>query len=375
MPFLSMIIPLAMNNSTVLWALLALSGIQAGREGSPEIKLETLRAKQATLNGCNRLLETLQRQQTQSPAQTPARNSQLPPDYGEDILMLLASALLLILYEQVTDATYSSLHSHLRFVHWLCSILNRYSCAVSGPIAPYYCFLRSIFLYDDLIASTSARRPPLAGEVEYGPMMSGSVTLEASSKYYLPTILTRISKGDEAVEVEDIDRWDGRMDWLPSFFAMTGDSDARIERDDETYRISEVYRASSKVFYYQIRRRRLETGADDEAKTQAAISALTTSTIAMVRDLPDESQYQGALLWPIGIVAREVGHEDFTMQRCILVILERLERRYGMSHFSRYRKSLVARWSRTYSYSNDRGGRKAAEGCVVDDMEGIILLG
>ena len=120
-PFLSTLVPLALRNSTVLCAVLAIGGIQTGLEGRPDVKAEILTLKGRTLRGCRNLLQSSDSSVclvsdvygNYLPPKTEANRagsdllgkaSDLLAKQGdeEDDLMLFASAMLLMVHDKLS---------------------------------------------------------------------------------------------------------------------------------------------------------------------------------------------------------------------------------------------------------------------------------
>lgn len=77
---------------------------------------------------------------------------------------------------------------------------------------------------------------------------------------------------------------------------------------------------------------------------ESQISILASWAARLVQQLPEGSVFENALLWPIGIVARELTYESAVEREYILCRLRSLERRFQMKHFRRVQEILLKHW-------------------------------
>lgn len=84
-------------------------------------------------------------------------------------------------------------------------------------------FLLILFLYNDIIRSTSLRTPTLStfflGRITADPPISLQEDSQTDdvSRFEYPSPIARIIAGDTTVTDADIASWGGRLDWFPSF--------------------------------------------------------------------------------------------------------------------------------------------------------------
>lgn len=388
-PFLSTLVPLALRNSTVLCAVLAIGGIQTGLEGRPDVKAEILTLKGRALRGCRNLLQSSDSSiylvsdvyGNHAPPRTEANRagSDLLSKTGdllakqgdeEDDLMLFASAMLLMVHDKLSGEPCSNLRPHLKFAHHF-----ERRTILHSLVSVHYKFLRNIFLYNDLLASIASGSPTLR---DYGQNTIDSVPRNPShsdgpvngvessmfklarNRYYLPILLSRIANGTNGVTSADIEQWDGNMTWLPSFSSThiaevlstieQQPPSTPIANESENKTISEIYRNAARVFYFRRERKRF-TKVDEEA-TSTPLSDLggydfqiqhfNSILLANLRSLPLGSAYESSLLFPIGIAAMEI--HDLRERAYVLSRLQLLEDRFQLDHFRKFREKLSAFW-------------------------------
>ena len=387
-PFLSTLVPLALRNKTVLCAVLAIGGIQAGLEGRPDVRAEILALKGRVLRGCRKLLQYFHpslyaeypaaRQQKESEGSTVREqlgNEHVRAGGEEDDLMLFAGVMLLMVHDKLSGEPCSNLRPHLKFAQHF-EPRNPKNDARKVEFIPlvsaHYKFLRNIFLYNDLLASIASGSSTIQdyGQDTAGPVSSvlgGSLDGDrpsmfklASNRYYLPILLSRIANGGHEVTLADIERWDGNMTWLPSFSSV-GVSEAistserqppstPIADGSEDRLISEIYRNAARVFYYQ--RLRKHTKRVDENTTPTPflsignygfqIQHFNSILLANLQSLPLGSAYESSLLFPIGITAMEI--HNTAEKTYVLSRLQLLEDRFQLNHFRKFREKLCAFW-------------------------------
>lgn len=148
-PFLSVFVPLATKSSLVLHSLLALSGIQGLDQSNVEIKAKTLRMRQRALVGCRQLL-----------TQCASVSSHRPLDNmsEDDLLFLLASCMLLLLYEKLMGEGEANWQPHFQFIREVVACYqSRFMKTSSSRITGTFCFLHSLFAYHDLLRAMQLR--------------------------------------------------------------------------------------------------------------------------------------------------------------------------------------------------------------------------
>ncbi len=231
-------------------------------------------------------------------------------------------------------------------------------------------FLSNLFLYNDLVRSTSLRTSTLSSfylrETRVKPASAEDDdprrtprhrSQESAGRFCFPNIIARIGSGDFSVTDADIAAWDGRLDWLPSFALQSQGEDQYYDRlptadaarvygvnfqDLETFTlasqwsegklVSELYRVAATVYRKQCR-------VDQDAKN---MGNLPHWAIGLIRLLPTDSRYETALLWPAAIAAQElVSVQD---REDVLARLLSLEQRFKMKNFRVVREHLLGTW-------------------------------
>jgi hypothetical protein len=107
--------------------------------------------------------------------------------------------------------------------------------------------------------------------------------------------------------------------------------------------MSQLYRDTAKVYMRQINRQINQ--AQNTNQTKSLVN-LACSSVGHVVQLREGSILENALLWPIGIIARELTEECKGEREYILSRLEALERQFHMKHFRRMQEVLLATWTR-----------------------------
>ncbi|KAK0117834.1 hypothetical protein ONS95_012157 [Cadophora gregata] len=276
-PFLSVFANLAVRNETVLCALLALSGTRIGRVGGSEMKQEILRLKGYALKGCQRLLMG---HPIGGIRLLEGINSNNVTTKSEDDLVLVVTIMLLILHDKLSGEAHDSLRPHLEFLNRffdtkmrrnICLPIASGDSSFEGPITGFcesedeitetwsneYRFLHSEFLYNDLLVAMASGRPTLSKyNVAQDKLLGSRRGNERSSKFYFPNLISRIVNFDGEVSIDAFDKWDGRLDWMPSFcynrsgYSSGGGSSSHSNKQDSQI-MSEIYRAAGKVFFLQ----------------------------------------------------------------------------------------------------------------------------
>ena len=407
-PFLSVLIPLAMRCNMVLDSLLALSGAQRWQHGSASMEGESLRLRQRALKGARALLVTEDKQSSdENPSQLHPRNHSalsspqkaallrgLPSTSEENLLFLLTSAVLFLLYEKVSgEPTWKP---HMEFIseffeRWLKSLAidPKQSTEVSEAVR----FLHDIFVYNDLVRSTSLKTKPLSNfyltattangtrcsplETAFFPSGEKEQT-DFRRRYYFPNLIARLSAGDASVTEEDIATWDGSMDWLPSFALDRSESNETndkpassqtLARNDRTI-ITELYRTAASIYRRQTLSSRTHSTAPldsvDLENVDQSLPQLAAFAHFLMTSLSEGSTYENALLWPIGIAAKELTIDQPVERSNVLLRLRALENRFQMRHFRKVQDVLLRHWA-------NRDGSSGVH--ELDFEEDAILLG
>ncbi|RFU28666.1 hypothetical protein B7463_g7684, partial [Scytalidium lignicola] len=325
-PFLRIFLPLSMQSRVVLDSLLALSGVQSWRNGTFAMQDAMLKLRQKALYGCRALLTNLIiKFQIKKGCSSPSDmdltikiiSKCAGTVRGEDVLHLLASCAMLLLYEKLTGEGQACWTAHLQFFARL------------------------------------------------------------------------ISAGDPSITDAQIVAWDGRLDWFPSFalvalrnrpthekipFGEQGliidphctrlDSFTSPNKWDEQGLISVLYRIAAMTYRRQcLRQQQLKHGKTPPITVDELLTGnLSLWATQLVQLLPYGSPYESTLLWPIGIVAKELKSANEAEREYIVFRLRSLEHRFHMKHFQRVREYLIQYWA-----ISDRG--------MIYESNETILLG
>lgn len=390
-PFLSVFIPLAMKCSMVLDSLLALSGAQRWKDGIGSMNNAMLSLRQRALKATRDLLQTESENHnrlssfvrstdegTNSKVQRPGALLDTKSLSEENLLFILTSSILFLLYEKVSGET--TWKPHMEFINQFfeCSLQSLAIEARHSPeLAEAVRFLHNIFVYNDLVRSTTLQTKPLssfyltATKAVWGKCSPLEKTLFPSGdkekaafrlRYHYPNLIARLSSGDHSVTEDDIAAWDGSMDWLPSFVLdhntsdrtkgdQTNNCDAVPNSDsppDDGAIISELYRTAARIYRQQVLikvsanglvHNLLEPRCDPQTLPRLAAYAQS-----LMVSLPLGSSYENALLWPIGIAAKELTVTQVNARSSILLRLQHLETRFQMRHFQKVQDVLRRYW-------------------------------
>jgi hypothetical protein len=334
--------------------MLALSGAQRGTESGRELQETTLSIRQRALAGCREMLQS-----PTLPSSQEAQIQTLNSMKDEERLTLLASCILLLLYEKISGEGKTNWMPHLDFIHEIWSSHNNGSKSSSSLIDAFI-FLRNLYLYNDLVRSTSLRVPTQSnfylqcGEVEKG-------------RYYYPHLISRLSRHDSTVTDADILRWDGCMNWLPSFaLNRHGNSNSTAGEANDEWIISVLYRTTALIYRRQMS---FESQVFDFPQT----AELAEQAVESMECLPEGSPFENTLLWPIGIVAKSLGMERVSARATILRRLDSLNRRFQMKHFMRAQEILINHWQNMDN--NWQHGIATPFGMGLELQADTILLG
>lgn len=403
-PFISVFLPLAMNNETVLTSLLALSGAQSWRGESGGLEEEVLMLRRRALSSFREQLQRLinlgsQRSiesQNNFPSTIPTNATAFSFLDDDDRLFLSSTAMILLLYEKLSGEDESNWKPHLEFI---CQIFGFHPLTFLGKpaiqsstttglvplssrsahVTDALRFLYNLFLYNDLVSSTSLRRPTLSdfyvqatgneAKVQtssFAGMYNGAYADDDdANRYYFPSLIARMSAGDLSVSAFDIAMWDGRLDWLPSFslvgsYSGNDPADFGNKTSSDQITIAAIYRSTAAAYRLQTLQtlQGCKTHEDDDSPplTRHLTRVLSdydvtdelrnecNSAISLMKLLPMTSSFENALLWPIGIVAKDLTIQDAMERNYILQRLEHLEQRFRMKHFRKAKEILQRHW-------------------------------
>lgn len=421
-PFLSVLLPLSMRHRVVLDSLLALSGAQTWKDRGFSMDEATLKLRQRALRGCRKLLMKHSTQNQLGPAETPLLNAQVTnSDHletmgEEDLLFLLTICVMLLLYEKIAGEGQENWTPHLEFLARLFShsfhhYMGNGTSSTNSAAIEAFRFLYNLFLYNDLVRSISAHTAPLS---DFYLRIGGSSSADAASfpgflsspsheagldenRYYYPHLIARISAGDRTVTDADIAAWDGRVDWLPSFPLAGADGNIHgkspfgsisfvtecphrdleiangLNKWDERKIISELYRVAARVYRMQAfcrSEKRGEAFSGNMDAHESQIGILAPWAVQLIQQLPEGSVFESALLWPIGIVSKDLTRENVAEREYILFRLQCLERRFQMKHFRRVQELLVEHWMKF-----DQEMAINADDYISRSATDVILLG
>ncbi|KAJ0415036.1 fungal-specific transcription factor domain-containing protein [Aspergillus carlsbadensis] len=375
-PFLTVLLPLSTRSRVVLNSLLALSGVQTWQNGSFGMGEGMLKMRQRALRGCRMLLMRLYRS---ADVLSQSTIFDTTPFTRDNVINLFASCMLLLLYEKLAGEGEENWSPHLSFIASLCSHAE---IGVIPSRDEAFQFLISLFSYNDLVRSTSLQAPTMSDFYLRGTSSAMPQHGSTVSRFTFPSLIARISAGDTSVTDADIAAWDGKVNWFPSFALVStegGDpeylrsptfSDGQyIWKDPLLYHIeqllpsheltddkiiSRLYRIAAMVY-------RRQKGIDRLA-VRGYCRQMALWAVQLLRLLPAGSAFETTLLWPIGIVARELTLADETQRAYLIYRLEALEHHFHMKHFSCVKDFLLSLW-----VAGDYG--------LEDDSSSVILLG
>ncbi|CAM1508392.1 Fc.00g052400.m01.CDS01 [Cosmosporella sp. VM-42] len=399
-PFLRVFLPLSMQSRVVLDSVLALSGVQSWENGSFAMGHAMLRLRQRALRGCQALVAGFNSSNALAAEEGSSSSSSLPLAiqsfvngdqniHAQSILQLLASCILFMLFEKLAGEGEEDGSSHLQFFAGLLPG-NLFVKAMIKACSPTDAgtgwteasqFLSNLFLYNDLVRSTSFRTSTLSGFYLEETTLSHlgqaqshkSVFSQGMSRFYFPRLITRISAGDLTVTDAEITAWDGSLGWLPSFALMppeeqdehekipignheliTGQYFQRLDSIvcptdwSEQGIISELYRIAAVVYRKQCAAQHQLEAATTETTTAIWDGCWTGNLPSwgaqLVHLLPQGSVFENTLLWPIGIIAKELTASHDKEREYIISKLRSLEERFQMKNFGRVREHLIKCW-------------------------------
>lgn len=399
-PFLRVILPLALQSRVVLDSLLALGGVQSWSNNSLTMESAMLKLRHKALRGCQELAKELYTNDSkEASANTSAarRGSDSAVqlytfgkmhDAGSKRLYLLTSCVMLLLYEKLTGDDGENGATHLQFfarvfpeklfLRAMSLALN--SGSSSGSPAEAFQFVTNLFLYNDLVRSTSCRTVGFSDFYPNHMLVDGNDTNDGGKvasrymrRYFFPALIARMSAGDLSVTDAEVAEWNGDLSWIPSFSLSPQSEHAEYERLptanqnmilDPSYRsledfasteswteqqiISELYRIAGTVYRRQCLMEFRSQLMDAETSLifeDIWSGNLPAWAVQLIKKLPDKSSFESTLLWPIGIIAEELTSDHAEERKVILERLGSLESRFHMKHFKRARDHFEASWS------------------------------
>ncbi|KAJ5104226.1 hypothetical protein N7532_004755 [Penicillium argentinense] len=383
-PFLSILLPLAVENQTVMNAVLALSGAQLGAHRDQEIIKATLCARHRALEGCRNILIYSESLMDSNQSRPTGRSMAGTGNHG-NILYTLASCICLLLYEKLMGDGKANWMPHLSFLAGLFDRLETphnqevFQSILRGHQQRLaFGFIHNLFLYNDLVQSTaqgtstlsnfylrpqgmSSVRQPGSGKSLFNGILDTSLVpgdLSSRDRFYYPYLIAQISAGTETVSDASIGLWDSRLDWLPSFSVLTvprspgseitrsvdTDQSSQVNEPDHIFLMSAIYSYTAKLYLRQTRCRR--QGQNAMSQCGLEIADLACHATFLISQVPDGSSFENALLWPIGIIGPGLSAASSPSRQYLLTRLRSLEQRFQMKHFERLQEVLVAGWNR-----------------------------
>jgi hypothetical protein len=365
---MTVLLPLSTRSRVVLNSLLALSGVQTWQNGSFGMGEGMLKMREKALRGCRMLLMRLY-----GPADVGSQLTKFDTTLStsDDVIDLFASCMLLLLYEKLAGEGEENWSPHLSFIASLCSHTGSRVFPSRDEGSQ---FLLSLFSYNDLVRSTSLQAPTMSDFYLRGTLSAMRQPGPTMSRFTFPNLIARISAGDATVTDADIAAWDGKMTWFPSFALVSTDGEdpgyvrspslsdgQHISMNPSIYQIeqllpiheltdekivSRLYRIAAMVYKRQ--------KAPDSLAASDDCSRMALWAVQLLRLLPAGSAFETTLLWPIGIVARELTLADETQRAYLIYRLEALEHRFHMKHFSCVKDFLLSLWvAKDYGLNND----------------------
>ncbi|KAI1386435.1 fungal-specific transcription factor domain-containing protein [Hypoxylon trugodes] len=358
-PFVRVFLPLSTRSRPVLDAVLALSCVQSWEDGNFTMRMPMLRYRTKAIRGCKEMVSSMMKK-SGFHHETPMTSVAFD---NEENTQLLAICVLLMLYEKLSGESQENGTIHLQVFSQLfptqlfVTILDK--IAYEPTIRHQndaISFLSNLFLYNDLVRSTSLRTSTLS-DFYFHKTAGFPWTEEMMNRFYFPSVIARISANDISVTDADITAWNGRLDWLPSFALQPAEKDEKREKlptedtgfvhnpgfeDLESFTCvgtwnestltCELYRVAATVY-----RKQCQLDSPD-----SAMGNLPAWAIAILRRIPLGSQYDTALLWPIAIVAREF--TQWHDREYVLLRLRMLEERFKMKNYCVVREHLLQIW-------------------------------
>lgn len=383
-PFVRVFLPLSTRSRSVLDAMLALSCVQSWENGSFTVEVPMLRYRANAIRGCQDLVVKMMRTSNGQnellwPSGTGDKNHRantmesLASLHDDTSTELLAVCVLLMLYEKLIGERRENGTAHLQVfarifpARLFPTVLARLAHeSEATPQDDAILFLSNLFLYNDLVRSTSFRTSTLSNVYlcdGSGSQLTPPIE-DPKNRFYFPRIIMRIGGKDRSVTDAEISAWNGRLDWLPSFALQTLERDGKRGRLptadhemvynalfknlecftyphewDETTIISELYRVAATVYRKQCHR-------DSPDRGMGNLPFWATS---LLRLLPPGSRYDTALLWPVAIIAKELtqrSERGFVLHR-----LQLLEQRLKLKNYCVVREYLLEIWRK-----RDSGG-------------------
>lgn len=370
-PFLRILIPLSMQSRVVLDSLLALSAVQSWESGNFKMEHEMLKFRQRALCGCRELLKNIE-----SKDGTLVSSNSSTTAGSDQTVHLLASCVMLLLFEKLAGEGRDNWTPHIEFFSRLFpgKILQSPGDTTKDNSEAYTSsnealqFLFNLFLYNDLVRSTTLKEPTLSQfylQKSVTQDLNSPEQVQAAGRFTFPCIIARIGMG-KPVSDEEIAAWDGRLDWFPSFALVSPQRDlpsvklptsdpslfldpaneslaslVHCEGWDHYKLVAELYRIAATIYKRQ---------CITQSNSQGLIPQIQTGNlplwgVQLIVRLDEGSPLENALLWPIGIIAKELTESDEAARQLIMSRLVSLEQRFQMKHFESMQQHLLRCWA------------------------------
>ncbi|KAI0012114.1 hypothetical protein F4779DRAFT_102479 [Xylariaceae sp. FL0662B] len=328
-PFLSSILPIALQSPFLLKATLAVAGTQASRE-QPHLLPATLQCRIGALRGLRANLSS----------------DLIQTGSVKDIIAALASSLMLFIYEKI-ECEEKALCSHLSYAASLVAKLVTLCQDFDGDAQ----FLVRLFIHNDVYASFALRTRPaldcvpparlsaILGDKTF-PRMMASIGRLASAG---PVVEDRrdVQELSHALEV-----WKPSMDWIPSASTWK-------KTESMTY-CARVHRCAAMTSL-----ERLLGRSPDRPRIHEAIEYLFM--------VPESHPITASLLWPTVVLGAET-KDDYQRQR-LKARLQMLADKTGYKQYSKAVQLLEDCWTA----GTDRDDSNVGWVDVMHNTNNVIL--
>lgn len=342
-----------------------------------------LRLRRRALRGCGELVtgvisqsdiqNRLKHSSTIDDAAIAIADRVSPSGEGGGITYLWATCGLLLLYEKLSGGSQENGSTHLEFFVRLFPTRLWHEAGDTRSNETMH-FLSILFLYNDIIRSTSLRTPTLSTFFLARITADSPISLKEDSqtddksRFEYPGLIARMSSGDITITDADIAGWGGRLDWFPSFALLplqvieprerlpTSDpafvNNSNYHRLDsftrpwdwsETIIVSELYRVAATIYRKQCTLQRRIHGPNDRTLltdgADTRMGNLPSWAVELIQLLPSTSILMNALLWPVSIIGKELTLQN--ERSYIAHQLQSLEKQFKLKTFSAIRDYLM----------------------------------
>ncbi|KIX94728.1 uncharacterized protein Z520_09418 [Fonsecaea multimorphosa CBS 102226] len=355
---------------------MAIAGLHAKSRNLPSLDSEIFRLRLRALKHCHQISRRTWRPRA---SESESENSGITnasfcfqiTNLESDDICLVTTAVLMVVFGKLSGEVYGNIRPYLEFAHDFLRHERVAQYNVRLSTTPFYLFLYNLVSYNQLLALVADTSLTSTSCGVY----DGSVLADAfhQTRPNFPALLCRISDNVQQFSSFDIDYWDGNLDFLPSFSMKrktaehVGDADIYVTKEftfvtadggndakkDEKFIIGEIYRISSRIhFFKQLRDR---DGLSDTPTTLAfppfmahkQIKKYSKRAIDLFRLLSDHSQFNTAILLPLGIIAPELTSKRD--QTFVIEKLKMLERTQCFDVFRIFSQDLQDTWARVHA--------------------------